>query len=157
MHFLFLGNRPGEAEVFWGTYNESVTAPFITFGGYQTDIPQLLAGCYVGCVPTTGWDSFPLSPLEMQACGIPVIVSDCQGLPDSVVDGVTGFVVPAGDIEALAAALQRVVDDRALHDKMSAAAVQRIRSSFTQGQQVDALADLIARVAGWPPLSAHNA
>lgn len=156
IHFLFLGNRPGEAEVFRSTYNEIDTAPFITFGGYQADIPQLLAGCYVGCVPTTGWDSFPLSPLEMQACGIPVIVSDCQGLPDSVVEGVTGFVVPAGDIEALAAALQRVVDDRTLHDKMSAAAVQRIRSSFTQGQQVDALADLIARVAGWPPFSAHN-
>lgn len=151
MHFLFLGNQPGEEEVFRGSYDASLTAPFITFGGYQSDIPELLAGCHVGCLPTTGWDSFPLSPLEMQACGLPVVVSDCQGLPESVSDGVTGLVVPAGDIVALATALQRITDDRDLRNNMGIAAIQRIRSSFTRTRQVDGLREVICYVAGWPP------
>lgn len=156
MHFLFLGDRPGEAEAFRGVYDERITGPFITFGGYQDDIPRLLAGCQVGCLPTTGWDSFPLSPLEMQACGLPVVVSDCQGLPESVANGVTGFVVPAGDIDALAAALQRITDDQALRDKMGAAALERIRSTFTRTRQVDALAYLIGHVAGWTVAGSHR-
>lgn len=150
MHFLFLGNCPGEAESFSDSYDEYTSAQYITFGGYQNDIPQLLAGCHVGCIPTTGWDSFPLSPLEMQACGLPVVVSDCQGLPESVSDGVTGLVVPTADVHALAVALQRITDDKDLHRQMSAAAVQRIRSSFTRLHQVDALTQVICRVARWP-------
>ncbi len=150
IHFLFLGNRPGEAEAFGGTYDRATTASYITFGGYQSGIPELLAGCHLGCVPTTGWDSFPLSPLEMQASGLPVVVSDCQGLPESVSDGVTGLVVPAGDVCALAGAIQRIVDDKELHGKMSRAAVQRIRASFTRTQQVQALTQVICSVAQWP-------
>lgn len=150
MHFLCLGNRPGEADVFRGSYDADVTGPFITFGGYQADVPELLAGCHVGCVPTTGWDSFPLSPLEMQACGLPVVVSDCQGLPESVADGVTGAIVPTGDAAALSSALQRIVDNKELHTRMSAAAIQRIRSSFTRSRQVDGICDVVCRIAGWP-------
>lgn len=153
MHFLFLGNRPGEADVFDGAYDPLVTGPFITFGGYQADVPELLAGCRVGCVPTTGWDSFPLSPLEMQACGLPVVVSDCQGLPESVIDGVTGLVVPAGDVTALSSALQRIVDNNEMHRTMSAAAVESIRSSFTRSRQVDGIHEVVRRVTGWREMS----
>lgn len=150
VHFLFLGNRTGEDEVFSNTYDRTTTGPYITFGGYQTDIPELLAGCHIGCVPTTGWDSFPLSPLEMQATGLPVVVSNCQGLPESVVHGLTGFVVPVGDVEKLSRAIQHLIDDTELHRQMSLAAVQRINTSFTRTRQVEALTQVICRVAQWP-------
>lgn len=154
IHFLFLGNRPGEAEAFSDTYDREATAQYVTFGGYQNGIPELLAGCHLGCIPTTGWDSFPLSPLEMQASGLPVVVSDCQGLPESVSDGVTGLVVPTGDVNALAVAIQRIVDDKNLHGKMSLAAVQRIRASYTRTKQVQALTQVICSVAQWPLMKA---
>ncbi|MCP9450578.1 MAG: glycosyltransferase family 4 protein [Nitrospira sp.] len=153
MHFLFLGNRQGEVDAFDGVYDPLVTGPFITFGGYQADVPELLAGCRVGCVPTTGWDSFPLSPLEMQACGLPVVVSDCQGLPESVIDGVTGLVVPAGDVTALSSALQRIIDNNEMRRTMSAAAVKRIRSSFTRSRQVDGIHEVVRRMTGWREMS----
>lgn len=149
LHFLFLGNQPSEAEAFCDDYDPDITGPFITFGGYQAEVPELLAGCYVGCIPTTGWDSFPLSPLEMQACGVPVVVSDCQGLPESVVDGSTGLVVSAGDVSALSLALLRLVDDRDLYQKMSEAAVHRVRALFTRSKQVAGIHDVIGRVTGW--------
>jgi hypothetical protein len=47
-------------------------------------------------------------------------------------------------------ALKRLVDDKELHGKMSLAAVQRIRGSFTRMQQVQALTQVICSVAKWP-------
>ena len=48
------------------------------------------------------------------AAGLPVIASDVGGLREQVEDGVTGVLVPAGDVDALAAALKRLVGDAAL-------------------------------------------
>lgn len=141
VHTLFLGDRPGEAEALREFY--SAAAPYITFGGYQTDIPELLSGCYVGCIPSTGWDSFPMSSLEMQACGLPVIVSDLQGVPETVSRDQTGLVVPAGDPVALAEAIVSLVDARDRRDAMSVAARTRIENSFTRKHQIDALVECV--------------
>lgn len=133
IHFLFLGNQPGEENKFiTGQGN-------ITFGGYHDDVPNLLSGCYVGCIPSTGWDSYPMSSLEMQACGLPVIVSDLQGCPETV-DGDTGIVVPAGNSTALWDAIVTIVNDPGRRARMSAAARTRIERSLTTAHQVDNLA-----------------
>jgi glycosyltransferase involved in cell wall biosynthesis len=133
IHFLFLGNKPGEAESFSGIERGNVT-----FGGYHDDIPSLLSGCYVGCIPSTGWDSYPMSSLEMQACALPVIVSDLQGCPETI-GADTGIVVPAGNVTALWDAIVAIVNDHARRDRMSAAARARIERSLTTEHQVQNL------------------
>jgi D-inositol-3-phosphate glycosyltransferase len=57
------------------------------------------------------YESFGMVALEAMACGTPVIASRVGGLPTTVRDGVTGFLVPEGDVAALAARLDRVLDD----------------------------------------------
>jgi glycosyltransferase involved in cell wall biosynthesis len=141
LHALFLGNRADEAEGFAEHWNPA--SSHITFGGYQSDIPQLLAGCHVGCIPSTGWDSFPMSSLEMQACGLPVVVSDWQGVPETVDAGVTGIVVPVGNAPALARALLSTVDEPGLRDRLSEAARRRIEKAFTIEHQVKNLLETI--------------
>lgn len=139
IHFLFLGNRPGEENEFvWNRGN-------ITFGGYHSDVPAILAGCWAGCIPSTGWDSFPMSSLEMQACGLPVIVSDLQGCPETV-NSDTGIVVPAGNHVALADAVLTLVDDPARRERMGVAARTRIIQSLTTAHQVDGLVSAVSRV-----------
>jgi glycosyltransferase involved in cell wall biosynthesis len=130
IHFLFLGNRAGEAEAF-----QTIPRGNVTFGGYQDDIPGLLSGCYAGCIPSTGWDSYPMSSLEMQACGLPVIVSDLQGCPETV-DTDTGIVVRAGSYVALWEAIVDLVNDPARRERMSIAARARIEQSLTTSHQV---------------------
>ncbi|MDD7941848.1 glycosyltransferase [Actinomycetospora lutea] len=63
----------------------------------------------VACVPT--YEPFGLVPLEAMACGRPVVAAAVGGLADTVVDGVTGHHVPAGDPGAVAAALERLRAD----------------------------------------------
>ncbi len=143
VHCLFLGNRPGEEHSFAPHWEQA--AAYITFGGYQSEIPQLLAGCYAGCIPSTGWDSFPMSSLEMQACGLPVIVSDWQGVPETVKDGLTGVVTPAGDVVALAREIVALVDAPDRRDRMGTAARQHIETNLTRDHQISNLVDCLKR------------
>lgn len=137
IHVLFLGNRGDEIDKF--REDVELGSSHITFGGYQDDIPALLAGCYAGCIPSTGWDSFPMSSLEMQACGVPVLVSNWQGVPETVEDGITGIVVPVGNERLLAEAIISLVDDAARRDEMSRAARERIESAFLIEHQISNL------------------
>jgi glycosyltransferase involved in cell wall biosynthesis len=146
LHAVFLGNRNGEETTFRKFWEPAAT--HITFGGYQSDIPELMAGCYMGCIPSTGWDSFPMSSLEMQACGLPVVVSDWQGVPETVADGETGMVTATGNVEALGDALIGLVDDPDRRARMSSAARARIEAGFTVPHQVDNLLLLLQRRFG---------
>ncbi len=144
IHCVFLGNRPGEAEQFAGIIDAA--SSHVTFGGYQSDIPVLLNGADLGCIPSTGWDSFPMSSLEMQACGLPVIVSDLQGTPETISDGETGVVVPAGDAVRLAQTIAALVDDRERLARMRTAARARIEARFAREHQIDALSECVGRL-----------
>ena len=70
-------------------------------------------------------ESFGIVALEAAAAGKPAIVADIGGLSDIVADGETGVLVPAGDADALAAALRRLLDDASLRARMGEAAVAR--------------------------------
>jgi len=137
IHILFLGNVDDEAQRLLPHWEDAASQ--ITFGGYQSDIPALLSGCYAGCIPSTGWDSFPMSSLEMQACGLPVLASDCQGVPETIADRETGVVVPAGDAQRLAIAIARLVDDPNGRDSMARGARRRIENGFTRQHQLNNL------------------
>ncbi len=64
-------------------------------------------------------------------CGTPVIASRIGGIPDIVEDGVSGLLVAPGDPDALAAALQRLLGDRALARRLGEAGRDRLRERFS--------------------------
>jgi len=104
----------------------------------------------VFCLPSTSpAESFGIVQLEAQACGVPCVSTD---LPTSVpfvnLDGVTGLTVPVGDVEALGAALQRLVTDEALRARLGASALERVRRDFTIEGMVDATIGIYEEVAG---------
>jgi glycosyltransferase involved in cell wall biosynthesis len=73
------------------------------------------AWVHVLASPKEGWG---ITNLEAAACGTPTVASDSPGLRDSVVDGVTGFLVPHGDVAALAGRLRSLLEDPTLRDRM---------------------------------------
>jgi glycosyltransferase involved in cell wall biosynthesis len=101
----------------------------VVFAGYRDDVPALLAGCDVFCLPST-LEGLPLVVLEAMAQGKPVVASAVGGTPELVVDGETGLLVPPGDEEALADALDTLMRDPDRARRMGEAGLARVRAEF---------------------------
>jgi glycosyltransferase involved in cell wall biosynthesis len=91
----------------------------VTFHG-RVDEPEkwrILARSW-GFLYTSPKEGWGLSSLEAQATGVPVVASDSPGLRETLVHGRTGFLVPHGDVDALAARMRALAADRALVERM---------------------------------------
>jgi glycosyltransferase involved in cell wall biosynthesis len=96
----------------------------VAFTGRVSDaeLRTLYAGALAFAFPSR-YEGFGLPPLEAMALGVPVVCADAASLPEVVGDAALLF--PAGDAAALAAALSRVLDDPALHERLSQAGRER--------------------------------
>lgn len=146
IHFLIAGNKNGEESRFYHLYQNSMAQNHITFAGYRDDLAKITPCCYTGVIASTGWDSFTVSSLEMASCGLPLIVSNLQGLPETIEPDVTGFLFNTGDSLDLASKLIQVLDDPVLHRSMSNAARNRILQNFTFDYQVQKLSNTLKTV-----------
>jgi glycosyltransferase involved in cell wall biosynthesis len=98
---------------------------------------------------TTPWyEPFGITPLEAMACGTPVIGADVGGIRFSVADGVTGFLVPPNDPDALAARAAELLSDPARMREMGRAGVQRVQAQFTWPKVARAISGFYERVLG---------
>jgi glycosyltransferase involved in cell wall biosynthesis len=97
-------------------------------------------------------DSFGIVYLEAWACGKPVIGAQAGGVPDVVIEGEDGLLVPYGDVRALAESIARLVDDPALAAGMGARGRAKVERSYTWerlfGIVEDAYDELMERVRG---------
>jgi glycosyltransferase involved in cell wall biosynthesis len=85
-------------------------------------------------------EMFGMAAIEAQACGKPVVCSRQGGLPEVIPES-SGILIRVGDAEALAAALERVLTDKALYDSMSTAA-RRNAARFCWDKVVQELNDI---------------
>ena len=103
-----------------------------TYGNMQPNSPELIAlcqSCDAFVLPTRA-EAFGIAAVEATALGLPVIGTAVGGLPDIVAEGETGYVIPPGDVDALAAHLRRLAEDSALRQRMGRAARQRAEERF---------------------------
>lgn len=99
----------------------------IDFLGFDDRVDRLLVNARVFAL-TSEFEGLPVAMLEAMAAGVPPVVTAVGEIPGFVHDGETGFVVPVGDVEALAAALDRLLSDESLRATMSAAAAEDVRA-----------------------------
>jgi colanic acid/amylovoran biosynthesis glycosyltransferase len=87
-----------------------------------------------------GWvEGFGVSITEAAATGLPVIVSDCGGIVDQVVDGSTGYVVGQGDVDAMAERMSRLAEDADLRRTLGVAGSYSARERFNTPDQIEKL------------------
>jgi glycosyltransferase involved in cell wall biosynthesis len=104
---------------------------------------QLLSRAAVFVLPSYA-EGLPMSVLEAMAAGCPVVATKVGGIPDLITDGVDGLLVPPGDPDALAAALQRILRDRAFAQQLGNAARQTIANRYTAERTLERLEQIYA-------------
>ena len=108
----------------------------VTLPGFVTDPTDLLAACHIVAAPSIAAESFGLAAVDGLSAGKPVVASAIGGHLEIVRDGIDGFLVRPGDVDALAAALDRLLGDALLRRRLGEAAFRdRARFSAEHGHQ----------------------
>ncbi|GIX49040.1 MAG: hypothetical protein KatS3mg131_3251 [Candidatus Tectimicrobiota bacterium] len=103
-------------------------------------------------VSTSFQEGMPNGVLEAMACALPVVATDADGLPLLVVDGVTGYLCPAGDLQALLRRCRFLLARPQLRRRMGAAGRRRVEQHFHPEQEAAAIeAVLYQAVKAGPP------
>lgn len=143
IHFVICGNKGDEAknytEMLIGTKAES----HVTFAGYRNDVPALMRSSYIGLIASIGWDSFTMSSVEMMASGLPMIVSNLQGLSETIENNKNGFLVNPGDHNDIAQKILTICNDDGFARELSENSRRRAEQHFSVSQQIKKISGLL--------------
>ncbi|MDT4916487.1 MAG: glycogen synthase [Pseudonocardiales bacterium] len=113
----------------------------------ETELPALLGAADAVVVPSF-YEPFGIVALEAACAGAPLVVAETGGLSDLAADGVAVASFPAGDVEALASAVGKVLVDPAAANRAAARAAQRVRRDYTWQAVAQQTSKLYRQVAG---------
>ncbi len=111
----------------------------VVFAGARSDVERQMQGFDVLALASVARsEGVPTVVLEAMACGLPVVTTDVGGVTDVVADGVTGTIVPPGDVAAMALALRAILSDADRAQRMGVAGRTRAEELFSIERCVDA-------------------
>jgi glycosyltransferase involved in cell wall biosynthesis len=119
----------------------------VFFPGPTADVFKVFAGAAV--VVHTSWtESFGMVLVEAMSCGVPVIAHDLEGMREVVADGVSGYLIEPGDLDALAERLDELLENPDLRNRLGAAGYALVRERFDMTTRAAEYLDLYREVAG---------
>ncbi|EMI20828.1 Glycosyl transferase, group 1 domain protein [Rhodopirellula maiorica SM1] len=113
--------------------------------GTRHDTPELVAGMDVFALTSLN-EASPVSILESLACGVPVVATDVGSISESVIEGVTGHLVPSEDVPAMAAAVTRLLNDPAAARRMGENGRDRVVATGSLDSMVRGYQSLATRL-----------
>jgi glycosyltransferase involved in cell wall biosynthesis len=133
--FLIAGDGPMRSEI--ETMAASLHIDRIRLLGIRKDVSGLMSAAD-GYVMSSAWEGLPMVLLEAAASGLPIVATDVGGNREVVRDGISGYLVPKSDPDALAAALQRLqTDSPSSRDAMGAAGRDFVVKNFSLSAVLD--------------------
>ncbi len=106
--------------------------------GYTDDVMPFFRGCDIFVLASL-YEGMPNAAMEAMACGKPVVLTDVNGARELVPDGDKGLLIPARDVQAIAGALERLIGDGLLRERMGKAAADFVWSEFRYDRMIDEL------------------
>ena len=117
----------------------------VTFLGVRNDLPDLLSGADSVLMPSLK-EGFPRTAIEAMAAGKPIIATNVGGTSEAIIDGETGILIPAKNIEVMTSTLLRLVNDKDLQLKLGEAGRQRSTNNYSVNNYVTRLDELYRKL-----------
>jgi len=115
--------------------------------GRRDDVPTWLNAAELFALPSYGEEGVPQAIMQAMACGLAVVSTPIGAIPEAVLDETTGLLVPPRDASALAQALERLMADAPLRERLAAAGLARAREHFGIELMLDRMEAVFRRFA----------
>jgi len=122
-------------------------AAAVRFTGNRDEVPEWFACLDVAALPSFGEEGVPQSLMQAAACAVPAVSTHIGAIAEAVIDGQTGLLVTPRDPSALATALERLMGDRVLRERLGRAAHRYAQANFGVDAMLDAMEGVFARFA----------
>ncbi|MEW6409284.1 MAG: glycosyltransferase [Nitrospirota bacterium] len=138
--FIFIGDGPQRKNLL-RLIDEYGLNNHVRLLGLRNDVHVLLREMDVFVLPSFE-EALGTSVLEAMAASIPVVATNVGGIPEAIIDGVTGILVSPGDADALADAIKKLIQDKSMARRMGEEGRQRIEEHFSVEKMVEGMYDL---------------
>lgn len=146
VYLVIAGNGPLLRELQRETRSLGIT-PRVRWLGWQSNVPGIMAGMDIFLMPSL-WEGFGLVLLEAMSKRLPIVASDVSAIPEIVVHAETGLLVPPRDPEAIADALQVLLNDDPLRRYMGLLGEDRLDTVYSVERMAEATLGVYRAVAG---------
>ena len=119
----------------------------ILWTGHRTDVPRLLTAMDVFVHPSLR-EALPLAVIEAMASALPVVAARVAGLPECVIHGETGYLVPRANHQALSERIIALLRDGDLRARFGEAGRRMALENFSTERQVPKIESILSRAAG---------
>ena len=135
LRLLICGQGPLEGELS-ALIDELGLREQVSMLGFRTDLPAILP-CFDLLVHPALMEGLGIALLQAASAGLPIVAVAAGGMPEAVEEGITGRLVPAGNVDALADALGQLLADEALRRRMGKAGREKMRREFSLARMVE--------------------
>ena len=119
----------------------------VRFLGYRRDVPELFEAADMVVLPSL-YEGLPLVAIEALAAGRPMVATEVDGTPEVVIHEQTGLLVPPANPTALAAAIERLLDNPELASRLAADGRKFVRENFALQRQIEETVALYSELTG---------
>jgi glycosyltransferase involved in cell wall biosynthesis len=116
----------------------------VEWSGFFTNRDDIYRGLDVVVAPAID-EPFGMTVLEAGAYGLPVVAARSGGFPETVIDGTTGLLFDAGEPDSLAAALEKLIIDPSLRDRLGRAGHVHIGQAFSMARMASTFAEAVSQ------------
>lgn len=134
--FLIVGDGPQKIELEEKVKELNITGN-VALADFRKDVNELYPIFDITVLPSL-YEGLPVVPMESMVYGKPVVATTVGGVPEVVIDGETGLLVPPGDVKSLAKAILKLIQDDASRKEMSRKGKDLIKKKYSNEQMVKA-------------------
>lgn len=114
----------------------------VIFTGYQSNIPKFLKVMDIFCLLSCGSEGFGNVNLEAEFLKIPIITTNIGGIPETIKDGVTGFLIEPRNVDMIISSIKKLIENKNFSDNMGIEGNKFVKETFSKEKFVDNLTEI---------------